>query len=56
MTSASVVKHFKLEGFSRSTFYDILKRKQKNIGDESYFRLCNTDLSGNAGYYTSANT
>lgn len=32
MTSASIVEHFKLEGYTRSTLYDILKRKEKNIG------------------------
>ena len=30
MTSANVVNHFELEGFSRSTLYNILKRNEKN--------------------------
>lgn len=32
MTSASVVKHLKLEGYARSTLYDIPKRKENKIG------------------------
>ena len=28
MTSASIVNHFELKGFSRSTLFDILKRKE----------------------------
>ena len=30
----------------------ILRYKEVKIDDESYFRLSNADLSGNAGYYT----
>jgi transposase len=34
MPDSSVVKHFMLEGFARSTLYDILKRKANNLDAE----------------------
>ena len=84
-----IINHFRMENVPKSTMYDILQRKENNIGperkvgsdrtakkmpkkqikfrklvalfrkkiiiidDESYFPLSNSDLSENAGFYTS---
>jgi predicted protein tyrosine phosphatase len=44
MTSASVVKHFQLEGIGRSTLYKILKRKENNIGQQERLEVVNKQL------------